>query len=316
MILSESEDFIFSSLGWVDGGTVWVLDTIAGKATSVHIGKARFVTLHKGQNNHFSVAHNYNDDKFEVSVHRADRMMTEVGRFAVSSGGIQFTNDIGPWSNVPKYYISYFDYEGIKDYWLCCLTPQSGDATLIRFDWYDDKYDKGYQGVVGVVEVPDSELVLVSIQRDSSPVLFQPNEQRVVQLVRLDDRRGNPKLQFNRDGTDLWADDYDTVLKLDRKTWSVKNKAQVQEDNNGTKSFIGTYWLNCDETFCVVPRPFSGDIVALDVETFRIKYRCQTGRQPLEAVMLKDNRVFGRDWKSGEPLTGKMERQVRLPFFK
>lgn len=34
------------------------------------------------------------------------------------------------------------------------------------FHWYNEDYDKGYQGIVGVSEVPGQDLLIVSIQRD------------------------------------------------------------------------------------------------------------------------------------------------------
>ena len=61
-------------------------------------------------------------------------------------------------------------------------------------------------------------------------------------------------------------------------------------------------------TLCAVARPFSADIVALDVGTFQVTHSCNVGGQPLTVALLSDGTVYGRDWKSGKLLKGKIER--------
>jgi hypothetical protein len=314
MILSPTEEYVFSSLGWVDGSTVWRLDTATGKASTEHVKTAaRYLALHDGIGELFSIAHHYDTDKFEVSVHIKNSKIEEVARFTASDSFVGFTGNSNVWESVPAAYVSYFAYKGVSDYWLCLL--RGNQPRLQRFDWYDDSYDKGYQGIVGVVEVPDSPTVLVSVQRDSEPLLFDPTKGKVIRKIKLAGHCGNPALQFSRSGQLLWADDYDTLLKIDRKSWSVIKSKQLQSDDNGTSQFIGDYWLNSDESLCVVARPFSSDVVALDTRDLKTRYECSIGRQPLQAVMLSDNRVFGRDWKSGDALAGIMKRKSRFSFF-
>lgn len=315
MILNTSEEFVFSSLGWKDGGTIWALDVNGNKPTSIHVGSARYVSLQKGSNDHFSIAHHSENDKFLVSVHKANKTAEEVARVSIGPDGIFYGGDAAGWLSVPKAYVSYFEFRGVQDYWLCIVGTESDDTLIKSFRWYDETYDKGYQGIIGVVEVPDSKLVIVSVQRDSSPVLYDPILEKAIRKIDLANRYGNPKLQFNSSGTDLWADDYDTLLKIAPTTWSVEKSSELQTTDNGTRSFIGDYWLNNDETLCIVPRPFSNDVIGVDANTFKIKYECNIGKQPLQAVMLSDGRVIARDWRSGELLNGQMKKTSRFRFF-
>jgi hypothetical protein len=177
-------------------------------------------------------------------------------------------------------------------------------VSLQQFDWYDNAYDHDYQGIVGVTEVPERELLLVSVQRDSHLVLYDPHQRRLIQKISLAGRSGNPGLRFRSKARKLWADDYDTLLKLDSKDWSVKESRRLQDAATGTAQFIGEFEFNKDESLCVVARPFSGDVIALDTLTFEIRYHFMTGGQPLKAVLLKDGRVFARDWKTGALLKG------------
>jgi hypothetical protein len=58
-----------------------------------------------------------------------------------------------------------------KDFCLLQVAPQVGRLELQQFDWYSDGYEKGYQGIIGVVEIPNDDLLIISVQRDSHSVL-------------------------------------------------------------------------------------------------------------------------------------------------
>jgi len=72
--------------------------------------------------------------------------------------------------------------------------------------------------------------------------------------------------------------------------------------------FIGQFAFDADEQVCAVARPFSGDVVGLDPKTLELRYRAELGKQPLEVAVLRDLRVFARDWKTGEILKGALGR--------
>jgi len=83
----------------------------------------------------------------------------------------------------------------------------------------------------------------------------------------------------------------------------------LQEGGNGMERlFIGEYGFDKDESVCVVARPFSGDIVGIDPNSFKVILRAETKGQPLEVGILCDNRVISRDWKTGRLLQGILQR--------
>jgi hypothetical protein len=59
----------------------------------------------------------------------------------------------------------------------------------------------------------------------------------------------------------------------------------------------------------VVARPFSADVVGVDVATLKITQSAKLGRQPLELVALPDGEVIARDWKTGDLLRGRLKRR-------
>jgi hypothetical protein len=88
----------------------------------------------------------------------------------------------------------------------------------------------------------------------------------------------------------------------------VERSRKLQEAASGTAQFIGAFAFDEAETLCAIARPFSGDIVGIDPDTLRTKYRAKVGSQPLEVALLRDRRVFARDWKTGNLLTAELSR--------
>ncbi len=74
--------------------------------------------------------------------------------------------------------------------------------------------------------------------------------------------------------------------------------------------FVGDAWVSPDESYLLVPRPGSGDVVALDAESLSPWASVELGQQPLVAVALADGRVVARDWKTGNTLLGHLERRT------
>lgn len=306
MLTDPEERFVVSSLGWVDGGALWVLDVHSSQVRLERIGDARYLSIHRGSAGHFSVVHHYDGDRLEITAHSFDIPSAVLSRVIISGETRRFEGPVAPWSKVPRFYVAYLVQPSWSDFALVSVDPEG--PTLQTFDWFDDSYDKGYQGVIGVTEVPNSENVLVSVQRSSTLILYNPLARQKRGEVMLAGGHGNPKLLFRRRVAELWADDYDTVLKVEPTTWRVKQSRQLQEAAPGTAQFIGQYSFNQTETLCAVARPFSGDIVGIDPDTLRTKYRATVGAQPLEVALLGDQRVFARDWKTGNLLSGKLSR--------
>ena len=165
-----------------------------------------------------------------------------------------------------------------------------------------------YQGIVAVEELPNSHLLIVSVQRDSNPILYDPDSEKEIRKLNLAGRIGNPHLRFRTSANELWADDYDHIVKLDAATLNVIAIKQLQEAPAGTRQFIGDFSFDRGERLCLVARPFSGDVIALDCDSMLQTHRAELGKQPLDAGLLGDDTVVALDRKTGELLTGKLER--------
>jgi hypothetical protein len=81
------------------------------------------------------------------------------------------TGDPSAWTDVPLLYVEYLGFAPWKDFVLLKVSPMTGKMEVQRLEWYDDSYDKGYQGVIGVLQLPDDGSALVSVQRSSRLIL-------------------------------------------------------------------------------------------------------------------------------------------------
>jgi hypothetical protein len=60
--------------------------------------------------------------------------------------------------------------------------------------------------------------VLVPVQRSSRVVIYEPSRRAKVGEIELSGYSGNPALVF-RSADELWADDYDMLMRLDAADW-------------------------------------------------------------------------------------------------
>jgi hypothetical protein len=308
MLLDPNERTIISSMGWVDGGSLWSFDVASGREQRQRIGDAKYCSLHRGEGSLFAVVHHHDANRVEITAHGFAEPGIILSRCIVTANTHSIEGDVAVWSSLPRHYVAYLKQPKWADYALIRVA-HDGTVSLQTFAWYDERYDKSYQGIIGVTSIPGSRLVIVSLQRDSHPVIYDPETKRKVGEIALSGALGNPRLCFRRTARELWADDYDTVLRLDCDSWKVLKRAKVQQASSATAQFIGQFAFDAEERVCAVARPFSGDVVGLDTGTLEVCCRAELAKQPLEVAVLRDFRIFARDWKTGELSTGTLRRE-------
>ena len=303
MLTDAAGTVAVSNLGWVDHGSLWTFHASDRRSTVLPIGDASHLTLHPGMEGHFSVVQHANT-RVTIAVHHFADVGRALAAATIGPEGTSFSGDEFAWRYVPSNYTAFLQRPVTSDFVLIRLNAPRQQAHVHPFEWFNDTdYDKGYQGIVGVTEVPGEELLLVSVQRDSRLVLYDPHERVKRGSIKLAGRGGNPDLFFRRRAAELWAVDYDTVLKIEPESWRAITSRRLQDsDLSGSAQFVGSLWFNAEETICVVARPFSGDVVALDPADLTIKAVVPIGGQPLEAVILASGHVIARDWQTGKLL--------------
>jgi hypothetical protein len=299
VITNRRDHRAISTLGWVDHGALWVFDVGSSVPQHMPLSDARYLVLSRGQDDHFAAVHHWDGSRVRITVHGFDSPNLELGRIDVAGWTGSISGDESDWRTVPGGYVAYLNGSatGAAGYFLIRFV--GADVQVSRLDWFAaDTYDLQYQGIASVTEVPETHETLFGIQRSSDLVLCSPDGSVVTRTVRLPGNLGNPKpLMSTRDGS-VWVTNYDTVVRLDRRTWDVVAFAQLSPST----MFVGNLWLSADERYLVVARPGSGDVVIVDAQSLGVLKSVNLGRQPLVASVLDGSIVVGRDWKTGETL--------------
>jgi hypothetical protein len=251
------------------------------------------------------VAHHFDGRRrVELSVRSFSSPDVALGRAILTDGESTLAGDPSAWADVPLLFVEYLGFAPWNDFVLLKVSPTTGKMEIQRLEWYDDSYDKEYQGVIGVLPLPGDGGALVSVQRSSRLILHDLETGKQRRSIDLGDRCGNPRLELRDAGKELWASDYDTLVVIRTEDWQIDEVSRLQPAESGTQQFIGDFSFVPGQGLCAVARPFSGDVVGVDVRTLKIKRSARLGRQPLEVVALPSGEVIARDWKTGDLLRG------------
>lgn len=306
MLISPDQRFVISNLGWVDRFAIWIYDAASDREAFLPLGDARYLSLFPcSVPDQFAVLHHYDGAEIRISIHSFDNPSDPLCTIERTAGLSAVRGDPAALGRAPRYYTAYFDPGHAGNFYLLHVEPDRPEIQVEPFEWYDNSYDKDYQGIVGVTELPSGNLI-ISVQRDSHPIVFDPTTKQVVRKLSLADRAGNPTLRLAPRRGEIWADDYDTILKLDADSLNLKGSRRLQDASGQTMHFIGRWSLDATESLCLVPRPYSGDVLAISTDTLRTTQAARVGKQPLEAALLSDGRIIARDWQTGQLLKGSL----------
>jgi hypothetical protein len=304
VIANRDRTIVLSALGWVDGDALWCFDVASGQARTIPQNTgARYASLHASDSERFVVVHHFDGARFQASVNLFSAPEVTVSTASYENGRTSLIGNAATWDGLPQLFVAFLA-QPWNDHVL--IRIESGHVHIQRLEWYDSSYDKGYQGVVDVIALPDPRYALISVQRSSKLVLHDLETGRARQTINLGNGLGNPKLTLGQSGKQVWASDYDTLVVVDTESWRVLRKKRLQGAVGGAGQFIGEYTLSPDGG-CCVSRPHSGDVVVVN-DRLTTRRRVTLGRQPFEAVELSDGNVIARDWKTGDLLRGRMEK--------
>jgi hypothetical protein len=307
MIINTAETLAISNMGWLDGGSLWSYMLGDSRPELVPVSDSKWLSIIGGTNDWFVLIHQDDEESTRLTVHSLQSIAEiassiELGTSKTKSEALSEIVDLpilgekSKWSFLPKAYA----IRTLTGPSLLLVDWKKGTSEIRTLSWHMEFYDTMYQGILEVVEIPGSPLLLISIQRDSAPVIYDHVKGKVVRKLKLADRNGNPQLFFRRQAPELWASDYDTLVKMDSRSYDVLDTVKLQEGQAGmARSNIGKYYFSPDERFCLVARPHSGDIVIVDPSSFRVVSNIETEGLPEDAGLLGHDHVISRDLKTG-----------------
>ncbi|HWA03465.1 MAG TPA: hypothetical protein VG819_08045 [Rhizomicrobium sp.] len=292
MIFDSKSNLVVGNVGWIDEGALWTFDPISRKEETIPIEGTKYLTLRAGSEGLFRLVHHGCPNQ-TVSIRRLAEPSIVLASIEIANGTPRFHGDLALWQHVDP--TAIFNTE--QGQRLLFIAAHENKIVDLDLTWYSsENYDLDYQGLTDCMLL-DPTQVIVSVQRSSDLVIINLDRNTRVGTIPLANRGGNPVLTM-RTQADFFASDYDTLCRVDAKTLKVVASHLLQEGGAGNmRQFIGDYDLGWGA--CVVARPFSGDVLRLEPETFKITARAAVGGQPLQVCLTSDSQVVTRDWQTG-----------------
>lgn len=297
MIFDPATNTAFGSLGWVDHGSLWCWDARAALERRIAVPGAKFVSVHRHDAGLLRLIHH--GEEAGASIRACANPEVELASLRPDSKGWRFHGDSALWGD--QLALLMMSASGRPD--LLLVNGAAGTIRSLDLSWFNDEnYDRGYQGLVDCLALPQAGVVVVSVQRSSELVLIDPERNAVVGSIQLADRGGNPTLR-RWSSTTFFASDYDSLCLVDVASRTAKCSGVLQPAAPpNTRQFIGDYDLG--ETTCLVARPFSGDVVQLRLDDLGVVGRASVPGQPLSVCMTSGRAFLTRDWQTGRPEVG------------
>jgi hypothetical protein len=297
MFFDPATNTAFGSLGWVDHNTVWCWDAGRSHERRIAVPGARHVSVRRHADGLLRLIHH--GEEAVASIRSCADPEVELASLRPTPEGWRFHGDSALWGD--SLALLMMSASGRPE--LLLVNGPAGTARSLDLSWFNDEnYDRGYQGLVDCVALPEAGVVVVSVQRSSELVLIDPERNAMVGSIQLADRGGNPTLR-RWSSTKFFASDYDSLCLVDAVSRGARCSGVLQPAAPPhTNQFTGDYALG--ETTCVVARPFSGDVLQLGLEDFAVIGRAEVPGQPLSVCMTSGRAFLTRDWQTGKLESG------------
>lgn len=317
LIVDDSERWVVAPLH--HHADMLVLDTHSGETKTIAWDDAQNLESRTPVRDIFILSHRLDGRRYRISLHPFDAPTSPVARAVVSSNGrAEFEGTPEAWNKAPRVFYGWFGQEPGYGA-LILVDAQAERAELQELNgvrgWPDDA------GASDVVEVPESNLVVISIHHDTSdprPLIYDPDERAVIGRIPLVGKpigHGQSNPQFLRSRPEAWLKDYANLQRHQLPGWELAGARRLQPPRQESWAgrmrpvhlWMGGACFNRDESLCAVARPYSGDVLGIDVDSFRVTHRAVTGGEPVDVVLLSDRRIFTLEWKSGKVRHAKLE---------
>jgi hypothetical protein len=289
-----SDTVAVDSLGWADQGALWIYDFERQRERSIPVSGSKYLTVSPGGDDLFRVVH-HGGASAALSVRSFSYPDLELASIrGDDQGAYASTGDRSLWRAVDAAALVNLT-TGTK---LLLIDAANSEVREVPLPWYNaDNYDLLYQALVDCLALPDGEHIALAVQRSSDLVIVDRTNGEDVGKIHLAGQYGNPDLQLLSDNR-LLTVDYDTLCMVDIVDRRMTASVRLQEAAEGTRHFVGDAVIT-PASQVAVARPFSGDVIFVDLDSFEILGTKHVGGQPLSLGCARNGDLVTRDWKTG-----------------
>ena len=302
MIFDPDGHLIVGNEGWVDEGALWTFDLRTRTESRIAVAGSKYLSLRKGEHGLFRLVHHHSTDQ-RISIRRIVEPDIELASISLQNGKALFLGNSDLWKFVEPSAIC----NSSSGQRLILIDGNHQKISDLDLTWYNsENYDLLYQGLTDSLSIKSIERVIVSVQRSSKLVIIDTEGNSQIDSAQLMDRGGNPTLLM-RTSTDFLASDYDTLCRVDCRSFTVLKSARLQgAAQKNSHQFIGEFDVGNEAI--AVSRPFSSDVILVDPENFDTIGRVEIGGQPLLVCLISNSEVVTRDWKTGRVSIGEFRK--------
>lgn len=171
MIIDRDETTILDHAAWgQDSHSLWRYQVEASNEEKLDWPARPFMLFPGRDRIHVTMVERDDDEAHIVTIRLIADVETVVASATHRNRAWTFDGPSEIWKLAPSYVV-------VERGNLLHIHPN--DADLDPLVWYEQGYDLNYQGLGPAYEIPDSHLLLISIQRDSNPVIYDPLQREV-----------------------------------------------------------------------------------------------------------------------------------------
>lgn len=310
MLVNKAGTRAIDSLSQVDGGNLWVYDMDASGPELLPVSRAKSISISSLANDLFCVSEDtairtsWEDAFLNVAFRLTARSISNpqriVSQILIMNETVKVGGDRHVWGNKPLTVTPYVRRPKYDGYLLLLVNLQTESVESQQLDWWEDESGEGLEAVGGAFWLPNDGLLAIRIYRGGRVHVYDPTTRNVVRTVQYGGESGSGDTLIRRMKREVWLVDYGTLVCIDCTTWAAKSVFHARG------SFIGELAFTPDESLCVFPRTSSGEVFAINTETYEVMYHTTLGQYPWSLALLPDLRIIARDWQTGELLTGQL----------
>src|SRR5262245_49124119 len=136
MIADAERTVVLSSLGWVEGDALWRFDVSSAREDRIPVASgARYLSLHAGGSDTFSVCHHFDGARVELSVRSLRDPALVLASASIAGDGQTFSGDVEAWAGIRRVYVTYLAFEPWRDFVLLLVSPVASTSEVQRRTW-------------------------------------------------------------------------------------------------------------------------------------------------------------------------------------